>query len=186
MIINDKSPAYVKIGFQFLIVFFICFFISAAQNILIPFAFAVLVAVLLLPVVDYLESKNIGKVTSIGMAILLAIVFVAGIIYFLSSQIASFIQDIPSIKAHLNKHFIAIQTWISNKLNIPFSEQNQYLNEQADKLKNTGTGYIRTTFFRLLKLYCFYSLCLFILFCCYTTGCISGIFYSFFLKRNTT
>ena len=147
MIVNNQSPFYVKLGFQFLIIFFICFFINIAQNILVPFVFAVLLTVLLLPIVSFLESKKVGKVLSIGIAILLAIGFMTGIIYFLSSQIASFIQDVPSIKQHLNEHFIAMQNWIYNKFNISFTEQNQYLNEQADKLKTSGTGYIKTTFF---------------------------------------
>jgi predicted PurR-regulated permease PerM len=151
MIVNNQSPIYVKLGFQFLVIFFICFFINIAQNILVPFAFAVLLTVLLLPIVSFLESKKIGKVLSIGIAILLAVAFIAGIIYFLSSQIVSFVQDVPSIKQHLNEHFIAIQSWISNKFNISFSEQNQYLSDQADKLKESGTGYIKTTFFSITE-----------------------------------
>lgn len=149
MIVNDQSPFYVKLGFQFLVIFFICFFINIAQNIVVPFAFAGLLTVLLLPVVSFLESKKINKVLSIGIAILLAIGFIGGVFYFLSSQIASFLQDVPSIKQHLNEHVIAIQNWIKNKFNISFTEQNQYLNEQADKLKATGTSYIKTTFFSI-------------------------------------
>ncbi|MEO6838928.1 MAG: AI-2E family transporter [Ginsengibacter sp.] len=151
MIVNDQSPVYVKLGFQFLIIFFICFFINVAKDILIPFAFAVLLAVLLLPLVIFLDSKNINKVLSIGIALLIVIGFIVGIIYFLSSQIASFMQDVPSIKQHLNEHAIAIQSWIKNKFNISFTEQNQYLNEQANKLKETGTGYLKTTFFSITQ-----------------------------------
>jgi predicted PurR-regulated permease PerM len=150
MTVNNQSPFYVKLAFQFLIIFFICFFINIAQNILIPFAFAVLVTVLLLPLVNFLEPK-LGKVLSIFISILTAMAFVIGILYFLSSQIAGFIQDVPSIKQHLNEHFQAVQTWVYHKFSIPFTEQNQYLNEQADKLKASGTGYIKTTFFSITE-----------------------------------
>lgn len=149
MIVNDQSPFYVKLGFQFLVIFFVCFFINAAQNIIIPFAFAVLLTVLLLPIVSFLEAKKINKILSIAIALLMAGAFVFGVIYFLSSQIANFIGDIPSIKEHLNDHFITLQNWIRDKFNISFSEQNQYLNQQADKLKATGTGYLKTTFFSI-------------------------------------
>ena len=151
MKIYEQWPLYVKLGFQFLVIFFICFFINVAQNILIPFAFAVLLTVLLLPMVSFLESKQIGKVASILIAILIAVGFFAGIIYFLSSQIVSFIKDVPSIKQHLNQHFIDVQSWIKAKFNISFSEQNQYLYEQADKLRESGTGYIKTTFFSITE-----------------------------------
>ncbi len=148
---DNEAPFYVKLGFQFLIIFFICFFINVAQNILIPFSFAVLLTVLLLPLVSFFESKNLSKVLSIFIALFIAIGFVTGLIYFLSSQIASFVQDVPSIKEHLNQHLIDIQKWVKAKFNISFTEQNQYLQEQAVKLKDSGTGYIKTTFFSITE-----------------------------------
>lgn len=42
-----------------------------------------LIAILLLPVANFFESKNVGKVTSIGITILFAVAFVTGIIYAL-------------------------------------------------------------------------------------------------------
>ena len=151
MIINNQSPFYVKLGFKFLVIFFICFFINIAQNILIPFAFACLLAVLLLPVVNFLTSQKIPRVISIAISIILAIGFIAGIVYFLSSQIANFMQDIPSIKQHINEHFISLQNWVREKLHISFEQQNEYLNQQANKLKETGTGYISHTFFSITE-----------------------------------
>lgn len=151
MIINNQSPFYVKLGFKFLVIFFICYFIHVAQNILIPFAFACLLAELLLPVVSFLQSLKISRVISIAVSIILAIGFIAGIIYFLSSQIARFMQDIPSIKEHLNEHFISLQNWIKEKLHISFEEQNEYLNTQADKLKETETSYVGHTFFSITE-----------------------------------
>lgn len=150
-IYDNNAPLYVKLAFQFLIIFFICFFINVSQNILVPFAFAVLLTVVLLPIVTFLEARHVSKVLSIFVALFIAVGFIAGVIYFLSSQIVSFIQDVPSIKQHLNEHFVAIQNWIKAKFNISFAEQNQYLYEQADKLKASGTGYIKTTFFSITE-----------------------------------
>lgn len=151
MMINNQSPFYVKLGFQFLVIFFICFFITVAQNILIPFAFASLLAVLLLPVVNFFESLKISRAISILVPIILAIGIIVGIVYFLSSQIAGFMQDIPSIKEHLNEHFISLQNWVKQKLNISFRQQNEYLNEQAEKLRATGTTYLSHTFFSITE-----------------------------------
>jgi predicted PurR-regulated permease PerM len=82
---------------------------------------------------------------------ILAIGFIAGIIYFLSSQISNFMEDIPSIKTHLNEHFISLQNWVKEKFHVSFEQQNEYLNEQANKLKDTGTGYISHTFFSITE-----------------------------------
>jgi len=149
MKVYDRWPLYVKLGFQFLVIFFICYFIYVAQSILIPFAFAVLLSVLLLPIVIFLESKRVGRVVSIIIALLLATTFVAVVIYLLSNKISVFVNDVPAIKQHLNEHFIAVQNWVKNHLHISIDEQNQYLAQQADKLKDTGTGYIRSTFFSI-------------------------------------
>jgi predicted PurR-regulated permease PerM len=104
-----------------------------------------------LPVVNFLEKNKISRVPAVGISLILAIGFVVGVIYFLSSQIANFMQDIPSIKKHITDHFISLQGWVNDKLHISFEQQNKYLNEQADKLRSTGTGYISHTFFSITE-----------------------------------
>jgi predicted PurR-regulated permease PerM len=147
----NQLPFYVKLGFKFLVIFFICFFIYVSQNILIPFAIACLLAVLLMPVVNFFEIKKFTKIPSIAISMILAIAVIAAVIYFLSSQISIFMQDIPSIKTHLNDHFISMQNWVKEKFHVSFEQQNEYLNQQANKLKETGTGYISHTFFSITE-----------------------------------
>ncbi|MEO8763226.1 MAG: AI-2E family transporter [Ginsengibacter sp.] len=147
----NQLPFYIKLGFKFLVIFFIILFINASQTIFIPFAFACLLAVLLMPVVKFLELRKFTKIPAIAVSMILATSFIAGIIYFLSSQISNFMQDIPSIKSHLNEHFISLQNWVKEKFHVSFEEQNEYLNEQANKLKETGTGYISHTFFSITE-----------------------------------
>lgn len=151
MQITNRSPLYVQLGFKFLVVFFLCYFIYIGQNILVPLAFAVLLAVLLLPLVNFLENRNIPRVGAIAISLLLAIIFISAIIYFLSTQIANFVDDIPSIKKHLNEHWITLQKWIRTKLHISLREQNEYFNNAAEKLKGNGTDYISDTFFSITE-----------------------------------
>ncbi len=151
MTISNNSPYYVKLGFKFLVIFFICYFIHISQGILIPFAFAILLAVLLLPIAAFIESKGFSRSLSIGIALIIALVVISSIIYFLSSQIAKFVDDIPSIKKHLEDHLISVQNWINATFHISFSEQNIYLNNAAEKLKDSGTGYISSTFFSITE-----------------------------------
>jgi len=133
------------------VIFFICYFIFIAQEIIVPFAFAVLLSVLLLPLANFLENKNVPRVLSIAISLLVFIFFVATIIYFLSTQIANFVDDIPSIKQHLNEHWVTLQKWIKNKLHISFTEQNAYFNSAAAKLKGNGSDYISYTFFSITE-----------------------------------
>ncbi len=151
MQITNRSPLYVQLGFKFLVIFFIGYFIYIAQDILVPFAFAVLLSVLLLPLVNFLEGKNVPRVLSIALSLLLSIIFISLIIYFLSTQIANFVDDIPSIKKHLNEHWITLQKWIKLKLHISLREQNQYFNQTAEKIKDSGSEYISETFFSITQ-----------------------------------
>lgn len=151
MQISNRSPLYVQLGFKFLVLFFICYFIWVAQEILVPFAFAVLLAVLLLPLVNFLERQKVSRVLSIAIALLLAIVFISTIIYFLSTQIAIFVDDIPSIKKHLNDHWITFQKWIRAKMNISLRDQNEYFNDAAEKITGSKGEYISDTFFSITE-----------------------------------
>ncbi|MDQ6756304.1 MAG: AI-2E family transporter, partial [Bacteroidota bacterium] len=151
MEITNRSPFYIRLGYKFLVLFFIGYFIYVAQDILVPFAFAILLAVLLLPLANFLENKKFPRVLSIAISLILAILFIGGVIYFLSTQIANFVDDIPSIKKHLNDHFIQLQKWIRTKLHISFHEQNQYFNNAAEKIKDSGTDYISNTFFSITQ-----------------------------------
>jgi predicted PurR-regulated permease PerM len=151
MQITSRSPLYVQLGFKFLVLFFICYFIYVAQEILVPFAFSVLLAVLLLPLVTFLERKKISRVLSIAIALLLSLIFISIIIYFLSTQIARFVDDIPSIKRHLNEHWITFQKWIRAKMHISLREQNTYFNDAAEKITGNGGHYISDTFFSITE-----------------------------------
>lgn len=151
MQINSKSPLYVQLGFKFLVIFFICYFIYVAQDILVPFAFAILLSVLLLPVVSFLEKRNIPRVLSIAISLILSFILIGSIIYFLSTQIANFVDDIPSLKKHLTEHWITFQKWIKLRLHISLTEQNQYFNQTAEKIKDSGSEYISYTFFSITQ-----------------------------------
>ena len=146
MIVNDRSPYYVKLGYKFLVIFFLCYFIHVARGILIPFSFAVLLSFLLLPIASYLESKKLSRSLSIGIALIIATSIIISVIYFLSRQIANFADDIPSLKQHMQLHFEAFQKWIVSTFHVSFREQNAYLNNAAEKIKNSGTGYLGSTF----------------------------------------
>ena len=105
----------------------------------------------LLPIASFLESKKFSRSLSIGIALIIAIVAIGAVVYFLSTQIANFVDDIPSIKKHLQDHLTSVQHWIRETFHISFSEQNIYLNDAAEKLKSSGTGYLSSTFFSITE-----------------------------------
>lgn len=139
-------PFYKKLGFTLLSLTLICLAIYMGKNIIAPFAFAILLAILLLPITNFLEKIHVPKVMASLIAIFTAIIFISTIVYFLSSQVSVFVQDIPSIKSHLSDHFTTVQKWVYQKFNFTVKEQTSMIATAKDKIQNSGSNVIGQTF----------------------------------------
>jgi predicted PurR-regulated permease PerM len=146
MMFTKSSPFYLKITLVLLMLSVIGGLIFIGQDIIIPLAFSILLAVLLLPFNTYLEKKRVPRVLAIIISLTLSIVFIGGVVYFLSSQIARFMNDVPAIKEHLAGHTKTLQSWITHQFNITRVEQTTILDNATEKIKNSGTGFLGDTF----------------------------------------
>jgi len=151
MIPNRHAPFYQRLSLTLISLTIICFAIFIAQDIIVPFAFAVLLAILLLPFINFLERKKVPRAMADIIGILVAILVITGIIYFLSSQISGFIQDLPSIKQHLADHWKTVQKWVSHKFHFSRSQQTDFIDNAADKIKSSGTGFLGDTVISLTQ-----------------------------------
>lgn len=66
-------PFYKKLGFTLLSLTLICLSIYLGKNIIAPFAFAILLAILLLPITNFLKKIHVPKVMASLIAIFTAI-----------------------------------------------------------------------------------------------------------------
>ncbi|MEI9945778.1 MAG: AI-2E family transporter [Chitinophagaceae bacterium] len=123
MTTSNSIPFYAKLALCLLALVLLGAIIYAGSSILMPICFAILLAMLLLPVVNWLTRKGVPGVPAMLLSILLALLFAGGIIYFLSSQVADFMSDLPAIKEKLNQHLSTAQDWISHHLNINKKQQ---------------------------------------------------------------
>ena len=63
MVLKNKSnPFYIKLSLILLMLSLIALIIFIGQDIIIPLAFAILIAVLLLPLNNFLERKGVSRV----------------------------------------------------------------------------------------------------------------------------
>ncbi len=140
-----NAPFYQRLCFTLISLTIICFAVFIAQDIIVPFAYSILLAILLLPFINFLERKKVPRVMANLIGILVAILFIAGIIYFLSSQISVFMQDLPSIKKHLADHWKTVQKWVSHTFHFTRTQQSDFIEDATDKIKNSGTGFLGDT-----------------------------------------
>ncbi|HEX2630982.1 MAG TPA: AI-2E family transporter, partial [Chitinophagaceae bacterium] len=130
-----NTPFHTRLAIHLIILFLLGWMIYYGSGILLPILFAITLAMLLLPIVNWLNRKGVKDVIAIILAICVFILFVAGILFFLSSQIAGFLKDLPSIKEKMNEQISSLQSWISENLNIDTGKQ-----KEAAKNATSGQG----------------------------------------------
>lgn len=143
---SSQLPFLTKMTLSILLLILIGIIIYLGQEIIVPFAFAILLSVLLLPANNWMERKRIPRVLAILISLVISLVFIAGIIYFLATQISNFAEDFPKIKQQLELHFKTLQQWVSKQFNLTRKEQTQMIANATQQMKGNGTGYIGQTF----------------------------------------
>jgi len=124
--------------------------VTYAQTLFVPLAFSILLSILLLPVTNFMERKMLlPKSISNMIAIIFALSIIGGLIYFLSHQVASFLEDIPSIRTHLENHYATLQKWIQDKFNITPRQQTDLI--ETATADASGSAVIGQTFFTITQ-----------------------------------
>ena len=155
---NDfrELPFYIKFTFKLLMILLLGFLLTYGQNIIVPFIFSILLAILLLPFTNFLEGKlRVPKSIANLTAVIFALIIIGGLIYFFSHQIAGFLKDIPSIKDHLQLHYETLQNWIQQHFHISMKQQSVMLNNATDNVKSSGSAVIGETFFTITQTFFF-------------------------------
>ncbi len=137
-------PFYLRATICLLGICLLGFLIFIGQDIIVPIAFSVLLAILLLPINNWLQ-KRIGRVPAILLSIFVSLIVIGGIIYFLSMQLADFADDLPAIKRQLSEHLSTVQRWVRSTFKISRKEQTAYIQTATEQLKSGGNDYIQQT-----------------------------------------
>jgi predicted PurR-regulated permease PerM len=103
--------------------------------------FALIIAILLNPFVNYLRKRKLPHVVSIIIAMLLSTVVIWIIFYILSDQLASFSDQLPVLRQKLSAMLLQLQQWVQQTFSIAISKQVQLINE----LLNSSKGMVGQT-----------------------------------------
>src|ERR1700761_5623247 len=107
--------------------------LSNLRDILVPFSFALLVAILLNPLVGRLERLKVPKVPAIAIALLVAIVVIGAVWYFLATQMMHFSSQLPALEVKTDTLVSKLQHDLARK--IPLDKQNRYIAEAKAGIK---------------------------------------------------
>lgn len=146
----DPTPFYKKLAFNLLSLSLMGAILYVGQSILVPLFFSMLLATLLLPLVMFMEKRKINRIVAILLSLLLSIITLLGVVYFLSSQMANFFQDIDVIKERLTEVFNSAQQWVGEQFNIALRKQEELIEDTKEKVeagKIVGQTFISITSF---------------------------------------
>jgi AI-2 transport protein TqsA len=122
MTTGDKYPFYIKVPAVLLTLCLLVLILHTLADILVPLAFATLIAILLNPVSNRLAGR-FGKVPAIIISLLLAILVVAALLYFFSSQVGTFTGRLPELKVKSHQILLQSEKWSQQHFGINLTKQ---------------------------------------------------------------
>ncbi len=100
----------------------------ALGNILVPFCFAILIAILLNPLCTYLQ-RRLPKALAVILTLLTAIIILGAIIYLLTIQVAQFGQELPALKLRFESLIDGLENYILAHFGVATDKQVAYIKE---------------------------------------------------------
>ena len=130
MKLPDKQyPFYIKSTVIIFGLVLISYSLFNLKEILAPIAFSFIIAILLNPLVNKLQQKGVKRIIAIALSLTLAFVIVGGILYFISTQIMNFGDNLPQLKIKFNEHLAQLQHWVAAKINMPIAKQQKIISD---------------------------------------------------------
>lgn len=139
---------------------YICYILG---DTLVPLAFAAFLSILLNPLCNRFMKWGIPKIAAITLTLTIAVIFVAALFYFLSTQIAQFSESLPMLKTKFISIANDLQIWVEDTFGIATKKQSSMVkdaldNAQAMLPKTVGTVLGTISVVLLLPVYMFLML----------------------------
>lgn len=132
---TKQHPFYLKATVVLFGIILLCYALFNLKDILAPIAFSLIIAILLNPLVNKLQRKGVKKVLAITIAIIISIIIIGGILFFITTQIMHFGDNLPELKVKFNEHFVQLQSWVEANFNIPVAKQKKAIDDALNSSK---------------------------------------------------
>ena len=141
-----KFPFYAKLAFTLLSLISIVFIFYYGQDILIPLLLSLLFAILLRPVVSFLNKKlRFPHVIAVMFSVILFVLCFVAILYFISLQVSDMMDDWNTIKQNFKIHSNNVQNMVRENFNLTKREQNEMLDDATKNSLQDGKDIVSTT-----------------------------------------
>lgn len=137
---------------QFFAIILIGALIYLGQSIIVPFAFAIVISITLLPIYRFFKKIKLSETVSILCSILVAFIVIGGIVYLISAEFSSLLSNKAQLKNNITNHLQVVGKYIQSKTGYSITKQTNLINEQLNN-KEAGSTLLSTTASSLSSLF---------------------------------
>lgn len=132
-----KVPFYAKLALVSIGLFALLIVLHIGEFVIVPLVFALVAAIALNPLVNFLINRGMNKHLAIFISVTLFVLLLCTTIYLIFLQLRVFSEAYPEMMKKFDGLKNGFLHWISSNFNIPLSRVNAWVSQaQADSIRN--------------------------------------------------
>lgn len=116
------------------------------KGFLIPFAYGLLIALIVYPLCKRLEKKKVSRSLAIFFSILIVFIALGFIVFIFVLQIQVINREIPTLTERMGQFFPKAQEWLNSTFGLSLSEQNSLILSMKKNISSNLGGFISGSF----------------------------------------
>jgi predicted PurR-regulated permease PerM len=140
-----KVPLYAQATLIIIGLFAFVTILYIGRSIIVPFVFAVIIAILLSPIVNFFVRIRINRIIAIAITLLLTIVLIAAFSTLIFSQISRFSESLPMLADKFTEALNHSISWVSGYFDISTQKINDWIASTKDEFINMSGSAIGKT-----------------------------------------
>jgi predicted PurR-regulated permease PerM len=131
---TDPSRPFDRLDYTYKLLVVIALSIAVlilARDIIIPIAFAGLLAVVMLPLVRRLENRRVPSAIAITVVLVLTMVVFGLLMWLVIDQIVNLVNDLPDLEVRFDNYIAQLKRMARNDLGITKADQNTMINDSV-------------------------------------------------------
>lgn len=140
-----ELPVYAKASLIIIGLFFLISMLFIAKGLIIPIIYAIILAMLLSPIVNFLVKKKFNRAVAIGVVLLITLLILTGLIALLASQASRFSDALPQLTAKSQTLVNQLVAWVSVYFELPIPKITEWINNAKAEAMSNASAVIGTT-----------------------------------------
>ncbi|HEY9048937.1 MAG TPA: AI-2E family transporter [Ohtaekwangia sp.] len=145
---DNLSKPFDRLDYTYKLLVIIAISITAvilAQDIIIPFAFAGILSVVMLPVIKKLEDRKVGTALSITIVLFTTVVILGLFIWLIVNQMVSLVADLPNLQVKFETFIDQMSRTLRRDFGISTAEQKNLVGEMMRSISAYLGGILLST-----------------------------------------